>query len=398
MGSARHKAQQEAERTRILRNKFLSRFRYDERDGALTRQRPGGTQGLLASIADQWTAGVLTRRGIACQRFVMSTRTVRIAAIQATPVILDAEATVSKALHLLGEAAGQGVKLAVFPETFIPLYPSGAWAYQAARFDGFDEMWTRLWANSVDVPGPQIDRFIEACAQHDIYCVLGVNERESARPGSLYNTMILLGPEGLLWKHRKLMPTMHERLFHGVGYGQDLNVIETPVGRVGGLICWENRMPLARYELYRQGVQIWTAPTADDADGWISTMSHIAIESGAFVVSAPQYIPRSAFPEDFPVELPDDSKALGRGGAAIFEPLQGRAIAGPLYDQEGIVVADVDLGRCLTAKRIFDVVGHYSREDVLYPPAPTNHASEGQRFGRGLNLRLGTSAEGDPNS
>ena len=282
----------------------------------------------------------------------------------------------SKALHLLGKAAGQGVKLAVFPETFIPLYPSGVWAYQAARFDGFDEMWTRLWANSVDVPGPQIDRFIEACAQHDIYCVLGVNERESARPGSLYNTMILLGPEGLLWKHRKLMPTMHERLFHGVGYGQDLNVIETPVGRVGGLICWENRMPLARYAIYRQGVQIWAAPTADDSDGWISTMSHIAIESGAFVVSAPQYIPRSAFPDDFPVQLPDDGQALGRGGAAIFEPLKGGAVAGPLYDQEGIVVADVDLDRSMTAKRIFDVVGHYSREDVLYPPAPANHASE----------------------
>ena len=116
------------------------------------------------------------------------------------------------------------------------MYPSGVWAHEAARFDGFDEMWTRLWDNSVDVPGPHIDRFIKACAEHEIYCVLGVNERESARPGSLYNTMILLGPEGLLWKHRKLMPTMHERLFHGVGYGQDLNVTETPVGKVGGLI------------------------------------------------------------------------------------------------------------------------------------------------------------------
>lgn len=308
----------------------------------------------------------------------MSTRTVRIAAIQATPVILDAEASVSKALHLLGEASGQGVKLAVFPELFIPLYPSSVWAYQAARFDGFDEMWTRLWANSVDVPGPQIDRFIKACAEHDIYCMLGVNERESARPGSLYNTMVLLGPEGLLWKHRKLMPTMHERLFHGVGNGQDLDVIETPVRKIGGLICWENRMPLARYEMYRQGVQIWAAPTADDSDGWISTMSHVAIESGAFVVSAPQYIPRSAFPDDFPVhQLPDDDQAPGRGGAAIFEPLNGSPIAGPLYDQEGIVVTDVDLDRSLTAKRIFDVVGHYSREDVLYPPAPTNHASAG---------------------
>ncbi|MFC9332811.1 nitrilase-related carbon-nitrogen hydrolase [Arthrobacter sp. NPDC057009] len=139
----------------------------------------------------------------------------RIAAIQATPVILDAEATVAKAVRLLGEASAQGVKLAVFPETFIPLYPSGVWAHQAARFDGFDEMWARLWANSVDVPGPHIDRLIRACAEHMMYCMLGVNERESDKPGSLYNTMVLLGPDGMLWKHRKLMPTMHERLFHG---------------------------------------------------------------------------------------------------------------------------------------------------------------------------------------
>ena len=328
----------------------------------------------------------------------MSTRTVRIAAIQATPVILDAEESVAKALRLLGDASDDGVKLAVFPETFIPLYPSGVWAHEAARFDGFDEMWARLWANSVDVPGPHIDRFIQACGEHEIYCVLGVNERESARPGSLYNTMILLGPEGLLSKHRKLMPTMHERLFHGVGYGQDLKVTETPVGKVGGLICWENRMPLARYEFYRQGVQIWTAPTADDSDGWIASMSHIAMESGAFVVSAPQYIPRSAFPDDFPVRLPDDGQALGRGGAAIFEPLQGRAIAGPLYDQEGIVVADVDLARTMTAKRWFDVVGHYSREDVLYSPAPTNNSSNGPASGRELDFPLGTSVETGPDS
>lgn len=303
--------------------------------------------------------------------------TVRVAAVQATPVILDAEASVAKAIRLLGEAAADGVQLAVFPETFIPLYPSGSWGHTAARFDGFDEMWTRLWENSVDVPGPHIDKLVAECAEHDIYCVIGVNERESDRPGTLYNTMALLGPEGLLWKHRKLMPTMHERLFHGIGTGQDLKVTETKVGKVGGLICWENRMPLARYELYRQGLQIWVAPTADDSAGWIATMSHIAIEAGAFVVSAPQYIPRSAFPDDFPIELPDD-EVLGRGGAAIFEPLNGRAIAGPLYDQEGIVTADINLGKTMAAKRWFDVVGHYGREDVLSPPAATGEASENE--------------------
>jgi nitrilase len=166
-------------------------------------------------------------------------------------------------------------------------------------------------------------------------------------------------------KHRKLMPTMHERLFHGIGAGDDLQVAELPEARVGGLICWENRMPLARYAVYRQGPQIWVAPTADDTDGWLASMRHIAIESGAFVVSAPQYIPASAFPDDFPVPLPEGKEVFGRGGAAICEPLEGEVIAGPLYDAEGIVVADCDLRATLHAKRWFDAVGHYSREDVL---------------------------------
>jgi nitrilase len=308
--------------------------------------------------------------------------TVRVAAVQATPVILDADACVDKAARLLGEAAAQGAQLAVLPETFIPLYPSNAWARQAAAFSGFDELWERMWENSVDVPGPLVDRLADACREHSIHCAIGVNERESERPGSLYNTLLLIGPQGLIWKHRKLMPTHHEKLFHGVGSGDDLQVSDTPVGRVGGLICWENRMPLARYAMYRGGPQIWVAPTADDADIWVANMRHIAVESGAFVIGAPQYIPRSAFPEDFPVELPDRD-VFGRGGAMIVEPDEGELLAGPLYDQEGIIVADCDLRVGLHAKRWFDAVGHYGREDVLTqlvplqapaPPAAENGA------------------------
>jgi predicted amidohydrolase len=225
--------------------------------------------------------------------------------------------------------------------------------------------WERLWENSVDVPGPLTDRIAAACAELGVHCAIGVNERESDRPGSLYNALLLFGPEGRLAKHRKLMPTMQERLFHGVGAGDDLQVTQTPHGRIGGLICWENMMPLARYAVYRGGPQIWLAPTADDTDGWIASMRHIAIESGAFVVSAPQFIPASAFPDDFPVPLPKGTEIFGRGGAAIIEPDEGGVIAGPLYDQEGIVTADCDLRVGLHAKRWFDVVGHYSREDVL---------------------------------
>ena len=291
-------------------------------------------------------------------------RTVRVAAVQATPVILDAEASVAKAVRLLGEAADAGAELAVLPECFLSVYPSNAWARSAASFGGADELWERLWASSVDVPGPLVDELVGVCRARDLHVVVGVNERESERPGSLYNTMLFLGPDGLLHKHRKLMPTQHERLFHGIGAGDDLQVVDTPSGRLGGLICWENRMPLARYAVYRGGPQIWVAPTADDSDGWLATMRHVAIESGAFVVSVPQYIPRSAFPEDFPFELPD-TEVFGRGGAAIVEPTSGNVVAGPLYDEEGIVTADCDLRAGLHAKRSFDVVGHYGREDVL---------------------------------
>jgi predicted amidohydrolase len=291
--------------------------------------------------------------------------TVRVAAIQATPVILDAEATVEKACRLLAEAADQGVGLAVFPETFVPLYPSNSWAKDATSFEGWDELWERLWANSVDVPGPLTDTLAGVCAELDVYCAIGVNERESQRPGSLYNALLLIGPEGLLAKHRKLMPTMHERLFHGIGGGEDLTVTETPVGRLGGLICWENMMPLARYAVYRGGPQIWLAPTADDSDGWLASVRHIAIESGAFVVSVPQFIPVSAFPADFPVPLPEGREVFGNGGAAIVEPDEGELVGGPLYGEEGMVIADCDLRISLHAKRWFDAVGHYSREDVL---------------------------------
>jgi nitrilase len=227
-----------------------------------------------------------------------------------------------------------------------------------------------MWASSVDVDGPLVERLTDACAERGVYVAIGVNEREDDRPGSLYNTLLVIGPTGLLQRHRKLMPTMHERVFHGVGAGDDLAVVDLPgVARVGGLICWENRMPLARWALYQGGPQIWLAPNADDSDGWIASMRHIAIEAGAFVVSVPQYIPATAFPRDFPLTLPDDVTVLGRGGACIVAP-SGEIIAGPLYDTEGIVAADCDLRDALHAKRYFDVAGHYGRADVLAKRLP----------------------------
>ena len=292
--------------------------------------------------------------------------TVRVAAVQATPVVLDAEATVAKAIGLVEAAARDGAQLVVFPECFVSVYPTGGWAAAAATWGhACDELWDRMWASSVDVRGPLVGRLSAACADLGVHVAIGVNEREDERPGSLYNTLLLVGPEGVVHRHRKLMPTMHERVFHGVGAGDDLGVVKLPgVGRVGGLICWENRMPLARWKVYEGGPQIWLAPTADDSDSWIASMRHIAIEAGAFVVSVPQYIPVSAFPADFPLPLPDGVDVLGRGGACIVSPY-GAVLAGPLYDAEGVLAVDCDLRDALHAKRSFDVAGHYGRADVL---------------------------------
>jgi predicted amidohydrolase len=294
--------------------------------------------------------------------------TIRVAAVQATPVILDAEATIDKAIGLVDDAANEGAALVAFPECFVSAYPSGAWAAPAATWaEGCDELWERLWESSVDVTGPHVARLVEACAGRGVHVAIGVNEREDHRPGSLYNTLLIIGPEGVLHRHRKLMPTMHERVFHGVGAGDDLDITALPgIGRVGGLICWENRMPLARWALYKGGPQIWLAPTADDSDGWIASMRHIALESGAFVVSIPQYIPASAFPADFPVQLPAGVDVFGRGGACIVSP-SGEIIAGTVYDRETIVSATCDLREALHAKRYFDVAGHYARAEVLAP-------------------------------
>ena len=237
-----------------------------------------------------------------------------------------------------------------------PGVPVERWAKGAPGFSGWDELWERLWENSVDVPGPLVDRLIDAAGDRDPLR----DRRKRARvgaPGEPSTTRCcLLGPDGLLHKHRKLMPTMQERIFHGIGGGDDLVGPETPLGRIGGLICWENRMPLARYAVYRGGPQIWVAPTADDSEGWLASMRHIAIESGAFVVSAPQYIPAAAFPTTSPSRCPRTRRcsetAVPRSSSRL-----GQVIAGPLYGEEGIVIADCDLRRA-RAKRWFDAVGH----------------------------------------
>jgi nitrilase len=299
---------------------------------------------------------------------------VRVAAVQATPVMLDGEACVELAVEHMRSAAAEGAQLVVLPECFVPFYPK-SWLTVSNWDSRQTDLLERMWMNAVDVPGPHTDRLGAACAELSLHLAIGVNERESDRPGSLYNTLLVFGPGGLLQRHRKLMPTHHERLFHGIGAGDDLSVVDTPIGRIGGLICWENFMPLARYALYRHGPQIWVAPTMDDRDIWTALMRTIAFESGAWVIGVTQYMHRSQFPADLPVELPADRPdEFSRGGTVIVEAGSGQVVAGPLYGGEGMLIHDCDLRAGLRAKQGFDAVGHYGREDVLLgvlaQPAP----------------------------
>ena len=295
-------------------------------------------------------------------------QTVVVACVQAEPVVLDRERTLDKLAELTAEAAGRGAHLVVFPETFVPAYPSSVWAKAFAGWADprAKETFARLARESVAVPGPHADRLGEVARQHGVWLVTGVNEHDPTRPGTLYNALLYHAPDGsLALHHRKLVPTNHERLIWGQGDGGGLEAIETPLGRIGGLICWENYMPLARFSLYQSGVEIYIASTADDSDAWQATLVHIARESRAFVV-APSHFQRAAsYPDDFPLaELLDGHDVIGRGGSAILAP-DGSYLAGPVYDREELLLAELDPSMLLAERQRFDPAGHYHRPDVL---------------------------------
>ena len=295
-------------------------------------------------------------------------RAVTVACVQAEPVILDRERTLDKLEGLAAEAAGKGAELVVFPETFVPVYPSSRWAKAFAGWenDGAKETFARIAQNSIAVGSPSEQRLAACARELGIWLVTGVNEVETERPGTIYNALLYHAPDGsLALHHRKLVPTNHERLIWGQGDGRGLNAVETGFGRVGGLICWENYMALARFALYESGVEIYVASTADDGDAWQSTLVHIARESRAYVVSPCAFQRASSYPDDFPLRAElDGVSVLGRGGSAILAP-DGSYLAGPLYDEEGILYAELDPGRLLAERQRFDPVGHYHRPDVL---------------------------------
>jgi nitrilase len=295
---------------------------------------------------------------------------VTVACVQAEPVILDRDATIEKLGTLASEAAGNGAKLLVFPEAFVPAYPSSVWARALAGWaePGAKEAFSALARESLEIPGEAADRLGEIASEHEVWLVTGVTERDPERPGTLYNTLLYHAPDGsLAVKHRKLVPTNHERLVWGQGDGEGLRAIPTELGRLGGLICWENYMPLARFALYESGVEIYVASTADDGDSWQSTLIHIARESRAFVISPSHFQRASSYPDDFPLarllrEAGDD--VIGRGGSAVLAP-DGSYLAGPLYDEEGVLYAELDPARLDEERQRFDPAGHYHRPDVL---------------------------------
>jgi nitrilase len=288
------------------------------------------------------------------------------AAVQATPVFLDREATVQKSVSLVREAASGGARLIAFPETFVPTYPE--WVWRLSPWDGpSSALYARLLEQSVEVPGPATDALGRAARQAKAYVSIGVNERDPAG-STIYNTQLYFGPDGsILGKHRKLMPTGAERLVWGYGDGSTLDVWETPFGRVGGLICWENYMPLARAAMYAKGIDVWVASTWDDDPTWVSTLQHIAKEGRVHVVGVNSVIRATDVPADVPgyeAVWKDDDGWMSRGRSAIVRA-GGEVLAGPLLEEEGIIYAELDAEEARGQRVRFDPVGHYSRPDVF---------------------------------
>lgn len=295
--------------------------------------------------------------------------TVHVAVVQAAPVLFDRAATVEKAARLIRDAAAQGAQLVLLPEAFIPAYPRGLGfgMVVGSRTPEGRLLWERYWENSVEVPGPVTQHLGEVVRELGVYLAIGAIERAQARGGTLYCTLLYFGPDGrVLGKHRKLKPTASERLIWGEGDGSTLTVLDTELGRIGGLICWENYMPLARVAMYAKGVDLYLAPTADARDTWQATLRHIACEGRCFVLGCNQYVRRDMYPTDLAdsPELRAQPEVMCRGGSAIISPL-GEVLAGPLYDEEGILTAQLDRREIVRAKADFDVVGHYARPDVF---------------------------------
>ncbi|RWN64768.1 MAG: carbon-nitrogen hydrolase family protein [Mesorhizobium sp.] len=294
----------------------------------------------------------------------------RIAIVQEPPAFLDREGTIAKAVRLVAEAANGGAELVVFSEAFIPGYPAWIWRLKPGADGGLaGQLHGRLVDNAVDLSSDQLRPLFDAARTFKVTILCGINERDSQwSRATIYNSVIVIGPDGsLLNRHRKLMPTNPERMVWGFGDASGLKVVDTPSGRVGSLVCWENYMPLARYALYAQGIDIHVAPTYDSGGGWIGTLQHIAREGGCWVIGAGNVLRVEDLPRDFPDRdrlYPDADEWINQGDSVVIAP-GGKIVAGPLRKETGILYADIDLKAAIAARRSLDVAGHYSRPDIF---------------------------------
>lgn len=295
--------------------------------------------------------------------------TFRIAAVQAAPIFLNREATVEKACELISEAGSQEARLIVFPESFIPAYPDWVWAVPPGREKILNQLYAELLTHAVEIPSAATERLGQAAKRAGAYVAMGVTERDTEGSGaSLYNTLIYFDPQGnVLGKHRKLVPTGGERLVWAQGDGSTLQVYDTPYGKIGGLICWENYMPLARYTMYAWGTQIYIAATWDRGEPWLSTLRHIAKEGRVYVVGCCIAMRRDDIPDQFEFKqkfYSPEREWINVGDSAIVSP-EGDFIAGPVRMKEEILIAEVDPQQMRGPKWILDVAGHYARPDVF---------------------------------
>ena len=290
-------------------------------------------------------------------------KTVKVAVVQDSSVIMDKEGCIKKVSKLTKKAAQQGAKIVLFPEAFIPAYPRGLsfGTVVGSRTEGGKQDYARYWENAIVIPGPDIDRLSSIAKENKLYLIIGVIERDK-NGSTLYCSILYFDPKGeFLGKHRKLKPTGAERLIWGEGDGSTLTVIDTPYGRIGGLICWENYMPLARVAMYQQGLDIYIAPTADARDNWQATMKHIALESRCFVLACNQFVTKDLACYN---DLKNQPEIMSKGGSVIIGP-NGNVLAGPLVGKAGIIYAELDLSEIPKNRYEFDVVGHYARPDVF---------------------------------
>jgi len=287
------------------------------------------------------------------------------AVVQSSSVVFEPKATLAKVRELTANAAKGGAKLVVFPEAFVSAYPKGLdfGARVGMRTAQGRDDFRKYFDSAIDVPGLATEQLGRTARENGVYLVIGIIERDI---GTLYCTVVFFAPDGtFLGKHRKLMPTAMERLIWGFGDGSTLPVYDTPYGKLGAVICWENYMPLLRMAMYSKGIQLYCAPTADDRDTWIPTMQHVALEGRCFVLTACQHLRRGDCPADYAAVQGDDpATVIMRGGSAIISPL-GQVLAGPLFDEDGILVAEIDPADISRGKYDFDVVGHYARPDVF---------------------------------